>query len=417
MTEERYNEIDNMGEEGLAGLTQEEYDAYLARRYEKVTDHDAAIAELVADINTAQQGALSLWSTGFPKLDEMLDGGFLAGNLVLLGAISSLGKTSLAVQIAENVALSGKDVLYFSLEMAKKELFAKLVSRYSYQIVEDEKQEKPRIHYTDESYRLTTSDVLRGRVGLLGEPKRELFEKALEKTNALKAHLRIVRDNNITIDDVEAYVHAHELATKRKPFVILDYLQILKHGDTLRGDKRLLTDDDVNRLKDLAVRVGVPIVVISSFNRNNYLEPANMGSFKESGTIEYSSDVLIAMQYSGMQYQKHWFKKKNARKAKLVFESQIDHVTRVRELLEDMDERGAKGETLPVDVILLKNRGGVKGKVLFEFCPRYNVFTEKTDQSDTAKDKYNWGEAEDENDDETGSSVVSDDSPSLGRKK
>ena len=413
MTEERYNEIDEMGEEGLAGLTQEEYDAYLARRYDKLTDHDAAVTELLADINTAQQGAFPVWATGFCGLDEKLDGGFLAGNLVLLGAISSLGKTSFAVQIAENVALSGKDVLYFSLEMAKKELFAKLISRHSFQIVEDEKKEKPRIHYTDESYRMTTSDVLRGRVGLLGEPRRELFDRALAETNKLKAHLRIIRDNNITIDDVEAYVHAHELATNRKPFVILDYLQILKHGDTLRGDKRLLTDDDVNRLKDLAVRVGIPIIVISSFNRNNYLEPANMGSFKESGTIEYSSDVLLAMQYSGMQYQKHWYKKKGARKAKLVYESQIDHVTRVRELLEDMDERGAKGETLPVDVILLKNRGASKGKILFEFCPRYNNFAEKPDQSDTAKDKYNWGEPEDENDDATFSSVDST-KPSLG---
>ena len=309
MTEERYNEIDNMSEEGLAGLTDAEYKEYLARRYEKLTDHDAAINDLLGDIATAQQGALSVWSTGFPSLDEMLDGGFLAGNLVLLGAISSLGKTSLAVQIAENVALSGKDVLYFSLEMSKSELFAKIVSRHTYQIVADEKLEKRRIHYTDESYRLTTSDVLRGRVGLMGEPKRELFDRALEETNKLKAHLRIVRDNKITVDQVEAYVDAHELATKRKPFVILDYLQILKHDETARGDKRLLTDDDVNRLKDLAVRVGVPILVISSFNRNNYLEPANMGSYKESGTIEYSSDVLIAMQYSGMQYQKHWFKK------------------------------------------------------------------------------------------------------------
>ena len=413
MTEERYNEIDNMGEEGLAGLTQEEYDEYLARRYDKLTDHDAAIDDLLGDINTAQQDGLPMWATGFCGLDGMLDGGFLAGNLVLLGAISSLGKTTFALQIAENVALSGKDVLVFSLEMSKKELFAKSISRNTYRLVEADKTEKPKRHYSAEADRLTLGDVLRGRIGLIGEPKRELFDRALAETNKLKEHLRIIRDNNITVDEVEAYVHAHELATKRKPLVILDYLQILKHGETLRGDKRLLTDDDVNRLKDLAVRVGIPIIVISSFNRNNYLEPANMGSFKESGTIEYSSDVLIAMQYSGMQYQKHWYKKKGAKKAKLVYESQLDHVTRVRELLDNMDELGALGNTLPVDVILLKNRGVSKGKLLFEFCPKYNVFKEKEDQSKAARKRYDMGEAVDENEDDATVSSV-DSSSTLG---
>ena len=120
------------------------------------------------------------------------------------------------------------------------------------------------------------------------------------------------------------------------------------------------------------------------------------GSFKESGTIEYTSDTLIGMQYTGMQYQKHWYKKKGAKKAKQVYESQQDHNTRVRELIETMDENGALGLSLPIDVVLLKNRGVSKGKVLFEFCPKYNVFTEKEDQTD---EKYKWNHDADETED------------------
>lgn len=403
MTDERYNQICGMSEEELAGITEAEYRAYRSRRYLELTDQENGIGDLLKNIKQAREGTLPIWKTGFTKLDELLDGGFLGGTLVLLGAISSLGKTTFALQIAENLALDGKDVLVFSLEMSAKELNAKSISRNTYKIVEKQGV----LSYFDEADRLTMGDVLRGRIGddqidaTKPYQKRDLFEAALAETRKLRPHLRVLRDNNIDVYKVEDFVNAHVDATGNKPFVILDYLQILKHDDTLRGDKRLLTDDDVNRLKDLAVRLDIPIMVISSFNRNNYFEPVSMGSFKESGTIEYTSDTLIGMQYSGMQYQKHWFTSKNNKK-KQVYENQQDHNTRVRELLDDMDEKGALGMALPVDVVLLKNRGVTKGKVLFEFCPKYNVFSEAENQD---AERYKWDKNADE--DESSPSVVS----------
>jgi len=412
VTEERYNEICNMSEddEAFKSLSLEEYNEYRRRRYLELTDPDAAIGELMDNIRRARDGSLPVWKTGFEKFDELLDGGFLGGNLILLGAISSLGKTTFALQIAENLALSGSDVLVFSLEMSKKELLAKIVSRNTYRIVEKQGV----LSYFDEKDRLTMGDVLRGRIGddqidaTKPYQKRDLFEAALAETRKLGDHLYVIRDNSIDIFKVEDFINAHIVATGNKPFVILDYLQILKHDDKLRGDKRVLTDEDVNGLKDLAVRLDLPIMVISSFNRNNYFEPVSPGSFKESGTIEYTSDTLIGMQYTGMQYQKHWYKKKGA-KAKQVYESQQDHNTRVRELIEKMDEDGALGLSLPIDVVLLKNRGVSKGKVLFEFCPKYNVFTEKEDQD---AEKYKWDHNADE--DEDGSLSVVSSSPTIG---
>lgn len=352
-------------------MSPEEQKQYRITRYNELTDYDAAIAQLLKEIELARSGALPVWSTGFSALDAKLDGGFLAGNLILLGAISSLGKTTFALQIAENIALSGKDVLVFSLEMSKSELLAKSISRNTYRIVERSKQASPRLDYYDDADRLTMGDVKLGRIGdgqadaVNRWTRRDLFDAALSETMKLRDHLRILRDNDMSVDKLERIVVAHEEATGNKPFVVLDYLQILKHGDDSRGDRRLMIDDDVNRLKDLAVRLDIPIMVISSFNRNNYFEPASMGSFKESGTIEYSSDVLIAMQYSGMQYE--------------TYEDQTKHNNRVRELLEACDARGAAGESLDVDVVLLKNRGNTKGTLYFSFCPRYNVFTEKPD--------------------------------------
>jgi replicative DNA helicase len=69
--------------------------------------------------------------TNFPELDKILDEGLYEG-LYILGAISSLGKTSFALQIADQIAQQGQDVLIFSLEMAMTELMAKSISRITY---------------------------------------------------------------------------------------------------------------------------------------------------------------------------------------------------------------------------------------------------------------------------------------------
>lgn len=377
MDDVRYNQIDKMLEDELSTLSDAEYREYSKLRYKKQTDPAAAFAELLSQIETAQQGYLNVWQTGFKQLDEKLDGGFLKGNLIVLGAVSSLGKTTFALQIADQMAAFGDhDVLVFSLEMSKSELLAKSISRNTFNTKKPE-------------YRLTMGDIIRGRVGAAGEERRKVFDEALEVSKQINEHIYILRDNEMDIDKIAATIQAHIDLTKRRPFVIIDYLQILKARQTAKTtDKRLLTDDDVNRLKDLAEKMELPIMAISSFNRNNYLEPANMGSFKESGTIEYSADTLIALQYTGMQYiEAEKFITKGSgenRKVEKVrgYETKAEHEARVRKLVDEMDIKGAAGNFLPIDVILLKNRGVSKGKIRFEFCPKYNIFREMSDQRD-----------------------------------
>lgn len=428
MDEKRYKEIEQMDKESdeYKALTPQEIEDYLQTWYIKQTSQDTALADLLTHVNIAKQGGIKVWSTGFPKLDEKLDGGFLGGNLIILGAIASLGKTTFALQIADQIAAQGNDVIIFSLEMSKKELNAKSISRNTFMLTDElvyDKKQDDKYHRAKAGAenRLTMSDILRGRVGEIMtnqssisaiDDRGKLFLNAYSETAKLNDHIFIIRDNDINLDKIRDIIELHESIYSgfQKPFIIIDYLQILKAQDNSEfHDKRLLTDEDVNGLKDLAVKTDVPILLISSFNRNSYLDPVSMSSFKESGGIEYSSDTLIALQYSGMQYQKHYYKTKKMKKAKLVYESKIDHDTRVRQLLEDMDVNGAEGRFLPIDVVLLKNRGVSKGKILFEFCPKYNVFYERYNQDDK---KYCINrEADDiEDDDSTASSVVSGDS-------
>lgn len=359
-----------------------EEQAETLKAYQKLTDNKTALDELQADIDARRQGYGEIWATGFTELDKKLDGGLMGEQLIFLGAISSLGKTSYALQIATQIAEQGKDVLIFSLEMSKNELNAKTISRYTH-ILTSEKKDQYK-----QKYRLTTRDILSGKIGGVAfgkgtDAQGELFIEALEATKKIAGNTRIfVGENDVDVDKVREIVDTHIRATNKKPFVILDYLQILQPSSAANTtDKRLLTDYDVTRLKVLSRDFHIPVLVISAFNRTSYLEPVSMGSFRESSGIEYSSDILLAMQYDGMDYQKHWFTNKDNGKKKKVFESIQDHNTRVRELLDKMDKDGTKGSPLPIELKILKNRNGSKGSLYYDFLPAYNYYAEKTTSS------------------------------------
>lgn len=387
-----------------------EEQAETLKAYQELTDNKSALESLQAYIDARKQGYDEVWATGFTELDKKLDGGFMGEQLIFLGAISSLGKTSYALQIATQIAEQGKDVLIFSLEMSKNELNAKTISRYTYQLTQKDQYKQ--------KYRLTTRDILSGRVGGVAfgqgtDAQGELFIEALEATKKIAGNTRIfVGENDVDVDKVREIVDIHIRATNKRPFVILDYLQILQASDEAKTtDKRLLTDYDVTRLKVLSRDYHIPVLVISAFNRTSYLEPVSMSSFRESSGIEYSSDILLAMQYDGMDYQKHWFTTQTGKKKK-VFESSQDHNTRVRELLDKMNKDGSNGLELPIELKILKNRNGTKGSLYYGFLPAYNYYGEKT----VSGYVNNFDYGDDEDDDFLGSSSVASSGKSLGRK-
>lgn len=369
---------------GFDALGKELQDETL-RDYLDETDNKKALVDLQATIDARRQGFTEIWPTGFARLDAKLDGGFLGEQLIFLGAISSLGKTSFALQIATQIAEQGKDVLIFSLEMSKDELNAKTISRYTYLQTEKEK-------YLQD-YRLTTRDILTGNIGGVAmgaatDYKGQVYVNAYNAATQIADRVRIiVGENDVNVEHVRENVDLHIRATRRRPFVVLDYLQILQPSQEANTtDKRLLTDYDVTRLKVISRDFRIPILVISAFNRISYYDPVSMSSFRESSGIEYSSDILLGMQYKGMDYKKSLISVKDEEdhgktKAKLVYESTGDHNNRVRALLDDMDERGSQGGELPIELKILKNRNGSKGTLAYNFLPRYNYYCETEHES------------------------------------
>ena len=277
--------------------------------------------------------------TGFKKLDSVLDGGLYEG-LYIVGAISSLGKTTIITQIADQIARAGTDVLIFSLEMARAEIMAKSVSRHTLQSVlatgGDIRNAK------------TARGITTGKRYIdYSQTERDLINNAIMEYSQYAQNIYISEGvGDIGAEQIRQTVAQHILYTGKTPVVIIDYLQILAPYSERATDKQN-TDKAVMELKRISRDYKTPVIGISSFNRANYKEAVTMEAFKESGAIEYSSDILIGLQLKGAgkkEFDANEAKRKDPRE---------------------------------IELVILKNRNGRTGDSLsFNFYPLFNYFEE-----------------------------------------
>ena len=236
-----------------------------------------------------KQASRPALKTGFDKLDEALDGGLYDG-LYVIGAVSSLGKTAFCMQIADQLAKQGRDVLIFSLEMMTYELMARSISRESFQLDTSARRRIAK----------TARGVLDGRrwVNYTTQEKAHL-ELAQTSYASYANHLYFREgDHETGLDYIQREVARHIAETGEKPVVFIDYLQIIAPVDVHFTDKQNL-DRLVCALKKLSRQYELTIFAISSFNRENYNLEVSMNAFKESGGIDYSADVLLGLQARG----------------------------------------------------------------------------------------------------------------------
>ena len=290
--------------------------------------------------------------TGFSELDRILDGGLYAG-LYIIGAISSLGKTTFCLQVCDQIAAAGRDVIIFSLEMAKDELIAKSISRLSY-------VEAMERHGTSAAAKTTRGVLTGSRWEYYNADELEVLEAAINNYSGYAGHIFIHEGvGNIGVEQVKETIEKHVRVTGSRPVVLIDYLQILAPYDPRSTDKQN-TDKAVLELKRLSRDFSIPIIGISSFNRENYTAPVNMASFKESGAVEYSSDVLMGIQYDGMDWQRG--------------ESEKERNKRIRALFDENIANGRAGKPQRLQLKVLKNRNGTKGNAYIDFISMFNYF-------------------------------------------
>ena len=222
---------------------------------------------LKADINSLKNYATRL--TGFNNLDHQQ---FFSPGLYVIGATPAAGKTTFCWQLLEQLAENGEDCIYCSYEMSDIELFTKTAAR--------------RLFLRDKQTTLTAADIRRGSWS--AQLDYIISEVANSKTN-----LQVLELQDESIDELLIRLKPLCFDKQKAPVICLDYLQIVPSS---KESTKLGVDDSVRKLKKFQRDTNTTFIVISSFNRDNYTKPVSFESFKESGNIEYTADVVWALQ-------------------------------------------------------------------------------------------------------------------------
>ena len=234
-------------------------------------------------------------STGFPALDRTLNGGLSTG-LYVLGAVPGLGKSTLALQIAYNLSSRGIPVLYFALEMSQAWITAKAICRAAFM----------QAHQTE----IRASDLLDTRkTKRFSDAEWARINQAREQIKREGAHLYLYEQgpNLMHIGEIQKQIQAFQDTNRqrykgRPLMVVVDYLQILApRYAALKASDKQIVDDNVRELCKIRDQQHVIILLISALNRISCNRAITLESFKESGSIGYSADVILGMQYQGIE--------------------------------------------------------------------------------------------------------------------
>ena len=231
----------------------------------------------IMDDMAANKGKVSGVPTGFNDLDKLLNG-FRGGDLIVLAARTSIGKTALALNIAVNAAKTGATVAFFSLEMPWLEVVQRILSSEA---------------------NVNSSHI---RTANMSEAE---SRAVLDAQNFSLGDLKIYIDDTPAMTVMELRARARRLlrgATEGKALIIVDYLQLMQPSRSLREQQRYLQVGEVSRgLKVLAKELGVPVLALAQLHRNveqREKKRPMLSDLRESGSIEQDADVVLFLDRS-----------------------------------------------------------------------------------------------------------------------
>ena len=288
--------------------------------------------------------------TGFKRLDD-LSGGLYPG-LYVLAATSSLGKTTFALQLADNLAAAGQDVLFFSMEQSRLEMVSKSLARLTKELHQKELPTGGKPKEGDKYDPLTSLEIRQGKYSNIVELA------AAEYKEQVADRLSIIEGNfNCDISFIGEYIRRYIKRNGSRPIVFIDYLQILQAAD---DDKRATTkdiiDNAVRDLKRISREHNLTIFVISSVNRANYLTPIDFESLKESGGIEFTADVIWGLQLQCLN------------------EPLFNEANKIKEKRQRIRQEKAANPR-KIELLCLKNRYGIANfSCGFNYYPKHDYF-------------------------------------------
>ena len=254
--------------------------------------------------------------TGFSYLDKVLGGGFHRSDFIVIGARPAMGKTSFALNVARNIAMKNRKVLFFSLEMSKEQLAQRIISTEARII----------------SNKLRTGDITDSDWEKLG----------LALQNLVNCELYFDDQANINVNEMKA----RALRMKDVDCIVIDYLQLM--SGTKRSENRVNEVSEITRgLKMMAKDLNIPVVTCSQLSRgvakNSNDHRPQMTDLRESGTIEQDADIVL------MLHREDYYKNNE----------------------EDSDTESAN----IAEVIVGKNRHGSTETVKVAWNPEFTMFS------------------------------------------
>ena len=269
--------------------------------------------------------------TGFTHLNNLANG--LPEGLFVVGAAPSVGKTTWAKQVADQIIEKNPKAvcLFVSLEQSREELRVKTLSRLS---------------------GIENRDILRGRL----DPKSPGWERVKTASdkflNSTAGRYFILEGDKTTTPEMIrlAGLQVRRATNAEALLIVVDYLQIVPTVEDFK-DPRNRVDAVVSDLRRIARELGASIMAISSLSRRSY-EVSDISAFKESGGVEYGADLGAIMM---------------ARK---------DAAGKVEEGTSAIGDGEVKRKWIGVDLAFVKNRNGERGKIQFKFFPQISNFAE-----------------------------------------
>lgn len=227
-----------------------------------------SVAQAMDALEDALVGHNKNVTSGFQLLDDLTYGGFDAGQLVILAARPSVGKTAVALYMALEAAKSGKQAHIYSIEMTKEELAKRYI-------------------FAEET--ISPYDMSKGTID---------WKEFGRITEEYKQRGLYINDRVNTVDEIIGEI-IRQRKREKLDIVYVDYLQLVRDISQVSDGKASIIGMVTSRFKELAKTLGIPIVLLSQLNRNSVMNGTKrapmLADLRDSGAIEQDADIVLML--------------------------------------------------------------------------------------------------------------------------
>ncbi|WP_338749360.1 replicative DNA helicase [Bacillus sp. FJAT-52991] len=265
------NYLNNPTEEGSEALYQTYIELFETESSKEITKTDVLYG--IFNEMSEDQGMMKGISTGFADLDAMT-GGLDGGDLIIVAARPSMGKTAFALNLAMQCCVDGGCASIFSLEMPEKQLTKRMLSAIS--AIEGAKWRNPYRMFNDRDHQKASRAI----------GQYETWD------------MYIHDDSRQTVADIRANIRATSRShPHQKQLVIIDYLQLMTPMGTFERHD-LAIGKMTSELKQIARQFSVPIILLSQLNRSveqRQNKRPMLSDLRDSGSIEQDADLVMLL--------------------------------------------------------------------------------------------------------------------------